>query len=63
MAGFKAKTFLTAIFAIFAGFYQLYVKDLLALSGIYPSRVVEAIGNENCETVKGLEACESGCTY
>jgi len=56
MAG--VKTILTALFATFAAFYVLVLKDILALDGIYPKRVVEAIGNENCEIVKGLEACE-----
>jgi hypothetical protein len=59
MAGIKTRASLMTLVAVLAAFYQLYLKDALATSGIYPNRSVEAIGNDNCEVVKGLEACES----
>ena len=54
---FKAS--LTVLVATLAAIYQLYIKDILAIAGIYPERNIELIGNEGCELVKGLEACES----
>lgn len=57
------KVFAAIVVALFAGVYQLYVKQLLALTGIYPARQVQSIGSKRCEAVRGMEACESTLSY
>jgi len=58
MVGSGTKASLALFVAFLGAFYQLYVRDVLALVGIFPNRVVDNIGNEGCEVVKELQACE-----
>jgi hypothetical protein len=44
--------------AVFGGFYQIYLKPLLATFGVSPARVVNAIGNKHCIVIPELKACE-----
>jgi arylesterase/paraoxonase len=59
MAGTKTKISLGLLVAFLAAVYQVYVKSILAYTGVYPNRIIENIGNDNCEAVKGLKGCES----
>jgi len=52
------KIFATLLVALFAAAYQMYIKQFLAVSGIYPARKIQSIGSERCDAVRGIEACE-----
>jgi len=54
--GFKIVA--TLVVALFAGAYQLYIKQYLALASIYPARKIQSIGSQRCEPIRGIEACE-----
>ncbi|KAF5351735.1 hypothetical protein D9756_007674 [Leucocoprinus leucothites] len=47
---------LAVLAALAAAFYQFYLKDMLVILGY--NRVVQRIGNERCQKVPGLRACE-----
>ncbi|KAF8160653.1 hypothetical protein B0H34DRAFT_795541 [Crassisporium funariophilum] len=49
---------LVVLFAIAAGFYQIYLKPLLFTMGYSPNRVITAKGNGHCKTIPELKACE-----
>ena len=48
---------LAILAALTAAFYQFYLKDLLLLLGY--NRLVTPIGNEKCQEIPTLRACES----
>jgi hypothetical protein len=47
-----------AFLAVAAGFYQIYLKPVLAQFGISPARVIQPLGIENCKGIPELKACE-----
>ena len=49
------------VLAIAAGFYQIYLKPVLAQFGIRPARVIQPSGNKNCKGIPELQACEGAC--
>lgn len=51
--------FLVVLLALAGGFYQLYLKSLLATIGYFPDRKIQPTGNEKCKVVPELQACES----
>jgi len=58
MASRVLKYLAAFLVAALAAVYQLYIKQYLALTGIYPARRIQSIGNQRCEPVHGIEACE-----
>ena len=48
---------LAILAALTAAFYQFYLKDLLLLLGY--NRLITPIGNEKCQKIPTLRACES----
>ncbi|KAF9050334.1 hypothetical protein BJ165DRAFT_1414176 [Panaeolus papilionaceus] len=44
--------------ATLGGFYQIYLKPLLSTFGIYPARVIQPRGNQNCKSYSEVQACE-----
>ncbi|KDR75055.1 hypothetical protein GALMADRAFT_523479 [Galerina marginata CBS 339.88] len=46
------------LLAVVGGFYQIYVKPVLATFGYSPDRIINPTGNTNCKTVPELKACE-----
>ncbi|KAF9568249.1 calcium-dependent phosphotriesterase [Agrocybe pediades] len=57
-AGKIALNISVVLLALIAGFYQIYLKHVLAITGVYPARVIEPLANTDCKTVPELQACE-----
>jgi len=56
MVGRVAGSLLALLLAMLAGFYQFNLKYTLTNAGVW--REVKPVGNDKCEVVKSLKACE-----
>jgi hypothetical protein len=53
----RALNVLAVLAALAAAFYQFYLKEMLFILGY--NRVLESVGNKNCQKIPDLRACES----
>lgn len=50
-------TLFVALFAVVVAVYQITIKPILTLAGVW--RTVESLANDRCTSVPDLQACES----